>query len=619
MEDEGEKMEEASEGAQKKPRKRMKSLYNSIRDQIEFYFSDSNLHRDRFMKKVITESGDGYIDISVFLNFNKVKALTSDTDALQKALKSSKKLQVSEDGQKVKRISPLQEPKQIDERTVYVECLPHHVDHVWVKRMFSTCGEVLYVSIPRYKTTGDPKGFAFVEFETVEAAKKACEELNNPPVEADGQPGKFPKTRKQLLQLQRKLGPKEEMEVLESGALACENKDSKDKSMESPTKQSKRQKRRRRQTSESSVDGAELSPMKRRKTVSVESESKTETNVTGDNSDETCKTKTTEDRKLSDSGESKSSKPSAKDKDVQSEEEENGKPKKKRKSKSHGDASSSDIEANISAEKSDASKRKISEGQGQLSDSSVSEPRKRKADEESSSDDVKKRKVEEASLTHERTSPKKVKISSAKKRKRKKKKQRAKDVPELRVISKKEWLELRNEYLALQKKSMTNLKKTLSKIRKDDDQSNQKASDKTSTEKPAKDAQQERPKVEFVPDTIVRVKSPHPFTRRQLKEYFGEDGGVVYVDVVDGGSCGYIRFKDSESAKKATNAQPEAYTFSLVQGEDESSYWNKLQSDREAKLSNKNKPKKRGTQKLAEKVQKINKENVQRKHIVFDD
>ncbi|XP_069123567.1 la-related protein 7-like isoform X2 [Argopecten irradians] len=610
-------MEEASEGAQKKPRKRMKSLYNSIRDQIEFYFSDSNLHRDRFMKKVITESGDGYIDISVFLNFNKVKALTSDTDALQKALKSSKKLQVSEDGQKVKRISPLQEPKQIDERTVYVECLPHHVDHVWVKRMFSTCGEVLYVSIPRYKTTGDPKGFAFVEFETVEAAKKACEELNNPPVEADGQPGKFPKTRKQLLQLQRKLGPKEEMEVLESGALACENKDSKDKSMESPTKQSKRQKRRRRQTSESSVDGAELSPMKRRKTVSIESESKTETNVTGDNSDETCKTKTTEDRKLSDSGESKSSK--SKDKDVQSEEEENGKPKKKRKSKSHGDASSSDIEANISAEKSDASKRKVSEGQGQLSDSSVSEPRKRKADEESSSDDVKKRKVEEASLTHEKTSPKKVKISSAKKRKRKKKKQKAKDVPELRVISKKEWLELRNEYLALQKKSMTNLKKTLSKIRKDDDQSNQKASDKTSTEKPAKDAQQERPKVEFVPDTIVRVKSPHPFTRRQLKEYFGEDGGVVYVDVVDGGSCGYIRFKDSESAKKATNAQPEAYTFSLVQGEDESSYWNKLQSDREAKLSNKNKPKKRGTQKLAEKVQKINKENVQRKHIVFDD
>ncbi|XP_021349315.1 la-related protein 7-like, partial [Mizuhopecten yessoensis] len=87
-------MEVASEGTEKKPRKRMKSLYNNIRDQVEFYFSDSNLHRDRFMKKVIAESEDGYIDIGVFLNFNKIKVLTTDVGALQKALKSSSKLQV---------------------------------------------------------------------------------------------------------------------------------------------------------------------------------------------------------------------------------------------------------------------------------------------------------------------------------------------------------------------------------------------------------------------------------------------------------------------------------------------------------------------------------------------
>jgi La-related protein 7 len=34
---------------------------------------------------------------------------------------------------------------------------------------------VLYVSIPKYKSTGDPKGFAFIEFGSVEAAHKACE------------------------------------------------------------------------------------------------------------------------------------------------------------------------------------------------------------------------------------------------------------------------------------------------------------------------------------------------------------------------------------------------------------------------------------------------------------
>lgn len=41
--------------------------------------------------------------------------------------------------------------------------------------MFGKCGNVVYVSIPRYKSTGDPKGFAFVEFETKEQAEKAIE------------------------------------------------------------------------------------------------------------------------------------------------------------------------------------------------------------------------------------------------------------------------------------------------------------------------------------------------------------------------------------------------------------------------------------------------------------
>lgn len=44
--------------------------------------------------------------------------------------------------------------------------------------MFGKCGNVVYVSIPRYKSTGDPKGFAFVEFETKEQAEKAIEVSN---------------------------------------------------------------------------------------------------------------------------------------------------------------------------------------------------------------------------------------------------------------------------------------------------------------------------------------------------------------------------------------------------------------------------------------------------------
>lgn len=36
-------------------RKRKKQFYNTIRNQMEFYFSDANLSKDRFLKKLIAE------------------------------------------------------------------------------------------------------------------------------------------------------------------------------------------------------------------------------------------------------------------------------------------------------------------------------------------------------------------------------------------------------------------------------------------------------------------------------------------------------------------------------------------------------------------------------------
>lgn len=77
---------------------------------------------------------------------------------------------------------------------MYVELLPQN-NHSWIERVFGKSGNVVYVSIPHYKSTGDPKGFAFVEFETKEQAAKAIEYLN-PPEEAPRKPGMFPKTTK---------------------------------------------------------------------------------------------------------------------------------------------------------------------------------------------------------------------------------------------------------------------------------------------------------------------------------------------------------------------------------------------------------------------------------------
>ena len=55
------------------------------------------------------------------------------------------------------------------------EYIPPAADHDWVRGVFTQFGNITYVSLPRYRTSGDMKGFAFVEFETVGGAAKACE------------------------------------------------------------------------------------------------------------------------------------------------------------------------------------------------------------------------------------------------------------------------------------------------------------------------------------------------------------------------------------------------------------------------------------------------------------
>lgn len=44
---------------EKKKRSRVKQLLGDVKKQVEFWFGDVNLHKDRFLRKLIDESGDG--------------------------------------------------------------------------------------------------------------------------------------------------------------------------------------------------------------------------------------------------------------------------------------------------------------------------------------------------------------------------------------------------------------------------------------------------------------------------------------------------------------------------------------------------------------------------------
>ncbi|KAH8255174.1 hypothetical protein KR038_011238 [Drosophila bunnanda] len=181
----GQKTHEAAEEETTTPskrdggRKRKRHLLNSIRSQMEFYFGDANLSKDRFLRRYVDQ--DPYVPLEVFLSFNKIKTLTQDAQQIAKSLSNSELLELDESGLKVKRKTKLPKQRDVNDKTLYVEALPANATHDWLKEVFSRYGPVAYVSLPHYPGTKKIKEFAFIEFEkagSVEKAVKAFDQIN---------------------------------------------------------------------------------------------------------------------------------------------------------------------------------------------------------------------------------------------------------------------------------------------------------------------------------------------------------------------------------------------------------------------------------------------------------
>lgn len=84
----------------KRVRHRKKRLYENILKQMEFYFSDANLAKDRFLGDLVKK--DPFVPIELFLKFNKIRALTQDVIDIAKAIKNSTLLELSDDRLKVR-------------------------------------------------------------------------------------------------------------------------------------------------------------------------------------------------------------------------------------------------------------------------------------------------------------------------------------------------------------------------------------------------------------------------------------------------------------------------------------------------------------------------------------
>ncbi|XP_065094031.1 la-related protein 7 [Ochlerotatus camptorhynchus] len=155
----------------KQGRHRKKQKYNAIRSQMEFYFSNANLTKDRYLGQRI--KSDPFIPLEEFLKFNRIKQLTDNIEDIATALKNSELLQLSDDRSKVRRTTEPTERPNCEQCTIYVESLPPKADHDWVRNVFSAYGKVAYVSLPKFKYSKKIKEFGFVEFEEESSVQKA--------------------------------------------------------------------------------------------------------------------------------------------------------------------------------------------------------------------------------------------------------------------------------------------------------------------------------------------------------------------------------------------------------------------------------------------------------------
>mmetsp|Transcript_8727 Transcript_8727/g.8832 ORF Transcript_8727/g.8832 Transcript_8727/m.8832 type:complete len:355 (+) Transcript_8727:107-1171(+) len=151
------------------------ALLLKVKNQIEFYFSDSNFRRDTFLRAAAASDPDGFVPIATLLTFNKLKSLTTDPSVIVEALKDSTSVLLNEEKDKIRRASALSGDDTTNLRTLYVKGLPLEEESTMMDdciNLFSKYGKVNFVRLRRDNNKAF-KGSCFIEFSSVSEMEAA--------------------------------------------------------------------------------------------------------------------------------------------------------------------------------------------------------------------------------------------------------------------------------------------------------------------------------------------------------------------------------------------------------------------------------------------------------------
>jgi len=164
---------------------------------IEFYLSDTNLAKDMFLLKHVSKHREGYVSVRLMTSYKKVKRVTKDWNIVSQSLKTSKMLELNEEGNKVRRCNPL--PHHLDEQTRSFRTIlatniskdESQMDHL--ADLFGQYGEMFALQLhkPGGRILDEVKQMevtrpgvsekicAIVEYEHVYCARQALRTINN--------------------------------------------------------------------------------------------------------------------------------------------------------------------------------------------------------------------------------------------------------------------------------------------------------------------------------------------------------------------------------------------------------------------------------------------------------